>query len=118
MAYRCSRAYEGTTAAAGVVPVRLGGLPVHLQTQEYAPTVENVLSEGLVDYTAGIEISGTATVVLQGNAGDPDTGLWFNLHTPLTATGVAHFSDGATRFIRANVTSYTSGTVDVQISAT
>lgn len=117
MAYNCTRAYEGTRGSAGVVPIRLGGLPAHLQSDEYVPVVDNMLFEGMVDVTAGVEITGTATVVLQGNAGDPDTGVWFNMHTPLTATGVAHFSDGAARFVRANVTSYTSGTVNVQIAA-
>jgi len=113
MGMHIDRSFSGTTDAAGVVPLYFTALPDHLQTAETA--VENVLTEDTPFKTMSVQIGGTATVTLQGTAGDPDeASQWFDIGSVSSSDIVT--SSIQTRYIRANVTSYTSGDVDVQIS--
>lgn len=66
--------------------------------------------------TWDIQISGAATVTIQGNEGDPDTaGDWYDIST-VTASGVVK-DDRHTTFTRVQVDAYTSGSINVRLAA-
>jgi len=113
MGMHIDRSFSGTTDGAGVVKLHYTALPDHLR---YANTaIENVLTEDTPFKSVAVQIAGTATVTLQGTNGDPDTaGEWFDLSS--TSSSALLSSTIPTRFIRANVTSHTSGDVDVQLT--
>jgi len=115
MGMNINRSYRGSSAAQGTVPLALTALPAH-RYEDYRK-VDNVLTEDTRFKTLSVQIGDTATVEFQGTAGDPAVeDEWFTLGTA-SSTGVIS-SEIPTRFVRANVTSHTSGDVDVQITVT
>lgn len=66
--------------------------------------------------TWDIQLTGTATVSVQGNEGNPTVAAdWYDIST-INSSGVVKDSRHTT-FTRVNVDAYTSGTVTVRLSA-
>ena len=60
-----------------------------------------------------VQIGGAATVVIEGNNWDPDTaGDWYSIASTTTSTEIN--SEEQAKFVRARVSAYTSGDVDVK----
>ena len=74
---------------------------------------ENIYAGDVDDWNFDVQIGGAATVKIQGNNWDPDTAAdWYDISS-VTSSSIVQKGNYAAKFLRANVSSYTSGSVIV-----
>ena len=106
------RKFSGSTTASGTVTLKQDAVGF------FTDSGSSDVWVGQFPYkTADVSVGGAATVAIQGCVGDPSvSGNWYDISS-VSASGFLRWV-GVDEFVRANVTSYTSGTVSVRLSAT
>lgn len=65
------------------------------------------------DWSFTVDVGGGATVSIQGNNWDPDDASLWNTISTVSSASVIQRGDYGAKFLRANVSAITSGTVEV-----